>query len=78
MLTDISSGHTQGLVSLEGGKQVMLQGVQDTYDSYPLDRDRVGNKNPPTNPKKTTQKNHLKNPLKMGFLGFFSFNFLSK
>jgi hypothetical protein len=31
----------QGLVSLEGGKQVMLQGVQDTYDSYPLDREVV-------------------------------------
>jgi hypothetical protein len=64
----------QGLVSLEGGKQVMLQGVQDTFDSYPLDRDRVGNKNPPKNPK----KNHPKKPLKMGFLVFFSFNFLSK
>ncbi len=47
--------------------------VGDVVDSVP--EGRVGNKKPtqkiPKNPPKKTPKPHLKNPLKIGFLGFF-------
>jgi hypothetical protein len=29
----------QGLITVEGNRQVMVQGVQETYDTYPLDRE---------------------------------------